>query len=34
MILCATKLAVLFVFGGVKKNPGPGVDPENIASFG
>ena len=30
VILCATTLAVLLVIGGVEKNPGPGVDAENI----
>ena len=30
MILCTTTLAVLLVFGGVGKNPGPGVEAEKI----
>jgi len=30
MILCATTLAVLLVIGGVKRNPGPGVEAEKI----
>ena len=30
VILCATTLAVQLVIGGVEKNPGPGVDAENI----
>jgi rRNA maturation endonuclease Nob1 len=30
MILCATNLAVLLVIGGVEKNPGPGVEAEEI----
>jgi hypothetical protein len=31
MILCATTLvAVILVIGGVEKNPGPGVEAENI----
>jgi hypothetical protein len=31
MILCATTLAVLLVIGGVKKNPGPGMEAEKIS---
>jgi len=30
MILCAKTLAVLLVIDGVEKNPGPGVEAENI----
>jgi hypothetical protein len=30
IILCATALAVLLVFSGMEKNPGPGVKCEKI----
>jgi hypothetical protein len=30
MIMCATTLAVLLVFGGVEKNPGPVMEAEKI----
>jgi hypothetical protein len=33
MILCATTLGLLFVIGGVDKNPGSGVEAEKSLQF-